>query len=93
MAISWKNLQKTAHHQRTRAVRKHSISIRGHRTSFSLEEPFWLGLQKIARERDIPVARLVTTIDAKRREDENLSSAIRVFVLQQLAGRNPGRNH
>jgi predicted DNA-binding ribbon-helix-helix protein len=69
-------------------VRKHSISIRGHRTSFSLEEPFWQALQKIARQREIPVARLVTRIDANRAEDENLSSAIRVFVLHQLTNAN-----
>jgi len=69
-------------------MQKHSTSIRGHRTSYSLEEPFWRGLQQIAREREIPVARLVTKIDADRQEDENLSSAIRVFVLHQLTGKS-----
>lgn len=69
-------------------MRKHSTSIRGHRTSYSLEEPFWQGLQKIAREREIPVARLVTKIDAGRQEGENLSSAIRVFVLHQLTDKS-----
>jgi predicted DNA-binding ribbon-helix-helix protein len=72
-------------------VRKHSISIRGHRTSFSLEEPFWQGLCDIAQNREIPVARLVTTIDAKRREGENLSSAIRLFVLHELT--KPENHH
>ncbi len=65
-------------------MRKHSISIRGHRTSFSLEEVFWQGLRKVAAEQDIPVARLVTRIDAARDENENLSSAIRVYVFEKL---------
>ncbi len=65
-------------------MKKHSVSIRGHRTSFSLEEPFWQGLQKIAQSRSIPVARLVMQIDADRAVDENLSSAIRVFVFDVL---------
>ena len=65
-------------------MKKHSVSIRGHRTSFSLEEPFWQGLQDIARTRSVPVARVIMQIDADRAEDENLSSAIRVFVFKQL---------
>lgn len=69
-------------------MRKHSISIRGHRTSYSLEEPFWQGLKKIAADQEIPVARLVTQIDAARTESENLSSAIRVFVFNSLKNNN-----
>jgi predicted DNA-binding ribbon-helix-helix protein len=65
-------------------MKKHSVSIRGHRTSFSLEEPFWQGLQNIARSRSVPVARVIMQIDADRGEGENLSSAIRVFVFNQL---------
>jgi len=65
-------------------MKKHSVSIRGHRTSFSLEDPFWQGLRQIAREKSIPVARLVMQIDADRPMEENLSSAIRVYVFQQL---------
>jgi len=63
-------------------LQKHSISIRGHRTSFSLEDEFWKELQRIAGVKNVPVARLITQIDAKRDPDQNLSSALRVFVLQ-----------
>lgn len=66
------------------ALQKHSVSIRGHRTSFSLEEDFWLALNKLADETSSSVAALVTRIDAKRSEDENLSSALRLFVLRKL---------
>lgn len=62
-------------------LRKHSISIHGHRTSFSLEDEFWSELRKIARNRNLPVARLVAELDEKRSPDRNLSSTLRVFVL------------
>lgn len=61
-------------------MRKHSVVIAGHRTSVSLETAFWSGLKEIAEHRGISVNRLVETIDAAR--GTNLSSAIRVFVLQ-----------
>lgn len=61
-------------------MRKRSVVIAGHRTSVSLETAFWAGLKEIAETRGISVNRLVETIDAER--DTNLSSAIRVFVLQ-----------
>lgn len=62
-------------------VRKHSVSIRGHRTSFSLEQPFHDELQTIAAERGMTLAALVAEIDAARPRDANLSSALRVHVL------------
>jgi predicted DNA-binding ribbon-helix-helix protein len=62
------------------AMRKRSVVIAGHRTSVSLETAFWSGLKEIAEQRGISVNRLVETIDAAR--GTNLSSAIRVFVLQ-----------
>jgi predicted DNA-binding ribbon-helix-helix protein len=58
---------------------KRSLAIAGHRTSISLEQPFWDGLRAIARERCITVAALVAAIDAVRGE-ASLSSAIRLFV-------------
>jgi predicted DNA-binding ribbon-helix-helix protein len=61
-------------------LRKHSLVIAGHRTSISLEDAFWLALREIAHKRDMPLARLAAEIDANRGE-ANLSSAIRVFVL------------
>jgi len=64
-------------------MRKHSLVIAGHRTSISLEDAFWLALRDIAQARGIPLARLAAEIDAKRGE-ANLSSAIRVFVLNTL---------
>jgi predicted DNA-binding ribbon-helix-helix protein len=69
---------------------KHSMRIAGHATSFSLEEPFWQALCEIAERRGQPVSALVAVIDAQR--SGNLSSAIRVFVLEscrrgELCGR------
>lgn len=66
-------------------LRKHSVSIQGHRTSFSLEEEFWDAFQAIAAEREIAVARLVREIDSSRKPERNLSSAIRVFVLNEVS--------
>ena len=65
-------------------VTKRSISIRGHRTSFSLEQPFFDELSKIAAQRDIPLARLIGEIDERRSRDTNLSSALRLHVLEWL---------
>jgi predicted DNA-binding ribbon-helix-helix protein len=59
---------------------KRSVSIAGHRTSVSLEAPFWEALRKIAQTRGASVQQLVGAIDAGR-GGQNLSSAIRVFVL------------
>jgi predicted DNA-binding ribbon-helix-helix protein len=61
-------------------VVKRSIVIAGHKTSVSLEEAFWKGLKDIAGDRDITLSDLVAEIDLERREG-NLSSAIRLFVL------------
>ena len=60
---------------------KHSITIAGHRTSISLEEEFWDALCKFAREDGLSVNALVGAIDKQR--TTNLSSAIRVFVLNR----------
>jgi hypothetical protein len=60
--------------------RKRSLTIAGHRTAVSLEEPFWEALRLAAETRDVPIARLVAEIDAVRGET-SLSSAIRLFVL------------
>lgn len=66
------------------AMRKRSVVIAGHRTSVSLENAFWTTLKDMARDRGTTVNRLVTEID--RRRAGNLSSAIRVYVLQSLRG-------
>jgi len=60
---------------------KRSVSIAGHRTSISLEPEFWDALQALARTRGLSVQALVGAVDAAR-AGRNLSSAIRVHVLQ-----------
>lgn len=72
-------------------MEKHSLSIAGHRTSISLEAPFWVAFRDIAKARNISVSALVQQIDAERiAEADNLSSAIRVFVLRELQRRIEG---
>jgi predicted DNA-binding ribbon-helix-helix protein len=61
-------------------VVKRSIVIAGHKTSVSLEDAFWQGLKEIATSRDMTLSDLVAAIDSDRRHG-NLSSAIRLFVL------------
>jgi predicted DNA-binding ribbon-helix-helix protein len=63
------------------AVEKRSVTIRGHRTSFSLEQPFYDDLIVIAAERSLSLAALVAEIDETRTRDANLSSALRLYVL------------
>lgn len=70
-------------------VRKRSISIRGHRTSFSLEQPFLDELAIIAGLRGMTVAALVAEVDSKRPRETNLSSALRVHVLRWLKAQEP----
>jgi predicted DNA-binding ribbon-helix-helix protein len=66
-------------------VVKRSIVIAGHKTSVSLEDAFWKGLKEIANGRDMTLSELVATIDTERRHG-NLSSAIRLFVLDHYRG-------
>jgi predicted DNA-binding ribbon-helix-helix protein len=61
-------------------VVKRSIVIAGHKTSVSLEDAFWKGLKEIADDRDVTLSDLVSSIDTDRHQG-NLSSAIRLFVL------------
>lgn len=63
---------------------KRSLSIRGHRTSISLEEPFWQALRALAERRKTTLAGLVAAIDAERADGDNLSSAIRVHILSLM---------
>ena len=64
-------------------LRKRSVMIARHRTSVSLEAPFWDALREIAEARGQSVQALIGAIDAGRAE-QNLSSAIRVFVLKAV---------
>ena len=63
-------------------MKKRSLTIHGHRTSISLEEPFWAALNDIAKARQMSVASLVQMIDKER--IGGLSSAIRIFILAEL---------
>ena len=62
------------------SLRKRSVTVAGHATSFSLEEEFCQDLHRIAQQRNLSLNALVSSIDASRAG--NLSSALRVFVLQ-----------
>src|SRR5215469_3606390 len=81
-------------------VVKRSIVVAGHKTSVTLEDAFWNGMKEIASGRNITLSDLVSAIDSERRQG-NLSSAIRLFVLDyyrnQLAvvtdGRHDGEGH
>jgi predicted DNA-binding ribbon-helix-helix protein len=64
-------------------VTKRSVMIAGHRTSVSLEDPFWAALREVAGARGQSVQALIGAIDAGRGA-QNLSSAIRVFVLEAV---------
>jgi len=66
---------------------KHSLSLRGHRTSVSLEPEFWQTFRQIAAERQIPINALAAEIDEARGVDRGLASAIRVYILKTYAGR------
>jgi predicted DNA-binding ribbon-helix-helix protein len=65
------------------SVVKRSIVIDGHKTSVSLEDPFWTGLKQIAHAQQMLLSELVAKIDGTR-EQSNLSSAIRLFVLHHF---------
>ena len=66
-------------------VVKRSIVIAGHKTSVSLEDAFWKSLKDIAGHRDVTLSDLVASIDGGRQQG-NLSSAIRLFVLDHYRG-------
>ena len=63
---------------------KHSLTLKGHRTSVSLESAFWQAFQDLATTRGIPLNALAAEIDAGREADVGLASAIRVSILKQL---------
>jgi predicted DNA-binding ribbon-helix-helix protein len=73
-------------------VIKRSIVIAGHKTSVSLEDAFWRGLKDIAQERDMTLSDLVASIDAERQHG-NLSSAIRLFVLDYYRSGSTGQRN
>ena len=75
-------------------VVKRSIVVAGHKTSVSLEEAFWNGMKEISSARSLTLSELVGEIDGSRQQG-NLSSAIRLFVLDYFRSRAtaaPGSN-
>jgi predicted DNA-binding ribbon-helix-helix protein len=72
-------------------VVKRSIVIAGHKTSVSLEDAFWKGLKEIADARGMTLSDIVANIDSQRRHG-NLSSAIRLFVLDHYRGQSLDRD-
>ena len=62
---------------------KRSLTLRGHRTSVSLEDAFWHEFRRIAEAEDLPINALAAEIDENRDSDIGLASAIRLFVLKR----------
>ncbi|WP_040325491.1 ribbon-helix-helix domain-containing protein [Aurantimonas manganoxydans] len=69
---------------------KRSVAISGHATSISVEDRFWDELRRIAGRRDLPIAAMIADIDAARDPATNLSSAIRLFVLDDALAHRAG---
>ena len=61
---------------------KRSLTLKGHRTSVSLEDEFWTSFREIADKKNMPINALAAEIDASRDLDAGLASAIRLYVLQ-----------
>jgi len=66
---------------------KRSLTLRGHRTSVSLEEEFWRAFREIAEEKSIPINALAAEIDEARGVESGLASAIRLYVLRYYRDR------
>ena len=75
------------------SIPKRSVVIDGHKTSLTLEDAFWSDLKQIALAQQATLSQLVAKIDGTRRQN-NLSSAIRLFVLEQVRTRGTnGSSH
>ncbi|MEM9971831.1 MAG: ribbon-helix-helix domain-containing protein [Pseudomonadota bacterium] len=68
---------------------KRSLTIKGHRTSVSLEDAFWREFRDIAARRSMAINALAAEIDAGRDLETGLASAIRLFVLEDLKAQRP----
>ena len=67
---------------------KHSLTLRGHRTSVSLEDAFWQAFRDIARNEGKALNELAAEIDVARGTDTGLASAIRLYVLAHFQARS-----
>lgn len=68
----------------TQRPKKRSLTLKGHRTSVSLEDPFWVEFRRLAAEQSRPINDLASEIDTNRGDDIGLASAIRLYILRQL---------
>jgi len=73
----------------TRRPVKRSLTLRGHRTSVSLEDEFWIAFRDIAKLKNRPINDLAAEIDQDRGLDIGLASAIRLFVLRHYRDGTP----
>ncbi|MDR1691601.1 MAG: ribbon-helix-helix domain-containing protein [Rickettsiales bacterium] len=65
-------------------MKKYSVCLFGHYTSITIEDEFFKVLKAIAKKEGKSIARIISSIDEKRKVDDNLSSAVRVFILGYL---------
>ena len=65
-------------------MKKRSINILGHQTSISLEEEFWNEVKTLAEKRGLSLNKMIAEIDRTRGTNKNLSSAIRLYILNEL---------
>jgi predicted DNA-binding ribbon-helix-helix protein len=68
---------------------KRSVSVNGHKTSISLEEPFWNEIKAIASQKNTTIKDLITDVDRDKQAEANLSSSLRVFVLRHHQSATP----
>ncbi|MBD5405452.1 ribbon-helix-helix domain-containing protein [bacterium] len=66
-------------------LEKHSITLMGHKTSISIEREFWEELQHIAKSQNKSINEIIASVDISK-NNTNLSSSIRIFILQYLKG-------
>ena len=68
------------------SITKRSVYISGHRTSISLEQAFWIQLKELCTDKGVSINECITQIDNRRihKSEPNLSSAIRVFILNYI---------
>ena len=87
-----RDVRLNAHPNQSATMRpiKRSFNIKGHRTSISLEAPFWDALKHAADEQNVTLAKLVETIDNSR-QDSGLSSAVRIWLLHYFRRTSPTR--
>ena len=71
---------------------KRSLTLKGHRTSVSLEDEFWFEFRRISDEKNIPINALAAVIDVNRIEDIGLASAIRLYVLEVIKAERDSKN-